>query len=66
MSPTTRLPLAARFTGRLWPSILLSYQGPITILSATETELEMDKQLSKSESAEPFIVSDDAMKTARR
>jgi len=25
----------------------------------------MDRQLSKSESAEPFIVSDDAMKTVR-
>jgi len=39
--------------------------GPdLTILSATETELKMDRQVSKSESAEPFIVSDDAMKTA--
>jgi len=41
------------------------YQPESTILPATEAEFEMDRQLSKSESAEPFIVSDDAMKTAR-
>jgi len=41
------------------------YQPESTILPATEAELEMDRQLSKSESAEPFIVSDDAMKTVR-
>jgi len=39
------------------------YQPESTILPATEAELEMDRQLSKSESAEPFFVSDDAMKT---
>jgi len=40
------------------------YQPESTILPATEAELEMDRQLSRSESAEPFIISNDAMKTA--
>jgi len=40
------------------------YQPESTILPATEAELEMGRQLSKSESAGLFFVSNDAMKTA--
>ena len=42
------------------------YQPESTILPATEAELEMGRQLSKSESAGLFFVSNDAMKTAHR
>jgi len=88
VSPSTRLPLAARFTGRLWPSILFSYHlytyfGAIWLkmpevlcdqkmgirarshYSLSDGNRTQDGQASiQIGVAEPFIVSDDAMKTA--